>query len=248
MKLGGVPMYGFQIMVEGDYACFTRPEMKVERVSYDVPTPGALEGLLKSIYWKPAIKYVIDKIIVFEPIQFINVRRNEVKDKVLLSSMKSKMNGKGGEPCIYADASRSQRAAMILKDVRYGVAFHFELTGLKNEKEDDAAKKHYNIIKRRLEKGQFFRVPCLGCSEFPVKKFYMVDQFPMHEIAPEILAMEDVDLGFMNYKVVFRDGGIPINKDWESPKFSDKADTVYYRPHMIGGIIDVAQYKGECKC
>lgn len=81
MKLAGVPMYGFQIMVEGDYACFTRPEMKVERVSYDVPTPGALEGLLKSIYWKPAIKYVIDKIIVFEPIQFINVRRNEVEKK-----------------------------------------------------------------------------------------------------------------------------------------------------------------------
>ena len=90
MKLGGVPMYGFQIMVEGDYACFTRPEMKVERVSYDVPTPGALEGLLKSIYWKPAIKYVIDKIIVFEPIQFNNVRRNEVEKKVLLRSIKVK--------------------------------------------------------------------------------------------------------------------------------------------------------------
>ena len=70
--------YGFRIMVEGDYACFTRPELKVERVSYDVPTPGALEGLLKSIYWKPAIRYVIDKIIVFQPIEFANIRRNEV--------------------------------------------------------------------------------------------------------------------------------------------------------------------------
>lgn len=73
--------YGFKIMVKGDYAAFNRPEMKVERVSYDVPTPGALEGLIKSVYWKPAIRYVIDKIIVFNPITFINVRRNEVKGK-----------------------------------------------------------------------------------------------------------------------------------------------------------------------
>ena len=67
-------MYGFKIIIEGDYACFTRPEMKVERVSYDVPPPGAIEGILKSIYWKPAIRYVIDKIIIFNPIEFMNVR------------------------------------------------------------------------------------------------------------------------------------------------------------------------------
>ena len=80
--------YGFKIMVSGDYACFTRPEMKVERVSYDVPTPGAIEGLLKSVYWKPAIRYVIDKIIVFNPISFVNIRRNEVKDKVSYREVK----------------------------------------------------------------------------------------------------------------------------------------------------------------
>ena len=78
--------FGFRIIVKGNYACFTRPEMKVERVSYDVPTPGALEGMLKSVYWKPAIKYVIDKIIVFNSIEFLNVRRNEVKEKLLLSN------------------------------------------------------------------------------------------------------------------------------------------------------------------
>ena len=101
--------YGFKIMVDGDYACFTRTEMKVERVSYDVPPPGALEGMLKSVYWKPAIRYVIDKIIVFNPIDFINIRRNEVKNKVSLSAMKSQMNGKGGDPCIYTSEERSQR-------------------------------------------------------------------------------------------------------------------------------------------
>ena len=88
--------YGFKIMIKGDYAAFTRPEMKVERVSYDVPTPGALEGLIKSVYWKPAIRYVIDKIIVFNPITFINVRRNEVKEKIKLQSVqKSMKNGTG---------------------------------------------------------------------------------------------------------------------------------------------------------
>lgn len=92
--------YGFRVMIDGDYACFTRPELKVERVSYDVPTPGALEGLLKSVYWKPSIRYVIDKIIVFNPIDFVNIRRNEVKEKVLLSAVKNQMKGKGADPCI----------------------------------------------------------------------------------------------------------------------------------------------------
>ena len=160
--------YGFKIIVEGDYACFTRPELKVERVSYDVPTPGALEGMLKSIYWKPAIRYVIDRIIVFHDIDFINIRRNEVKNKVLFRTVKSQMNRKGGDPCIYTSENRSQRASMILKNVKYGIEFHFELTGVKSEEETDAENKHYNIIKRRLEKGQWFRTPCLGCSEFPV--------------------------------------------------------------------------------
>ena len=90
--------YGFKIIAEGDYACFTRPELKVERVSYDVPPPGALEGMLKSVYWKPAIRYVIDRIVVFHPIDFINIRRNEVKDKVLYSAVKSRMNGVSGHP------------------------------------------------------------------------------------------------------------------------------------------------------
>ncbi len=197
--------YGFKIIVEGDYACFTRPELKVERVSYDVPPPGALEGMLKSIYWKPAIRYVIDRIIVFHPIDLMNIRRNEVKDKVLYSSVKNQMNGKGADPCIYTSESRSQRASMVLKNVRYGVAFHFELTGLRDEEESDAENKHYNILKRRLEKGQCFRTPCLGCSEFPVKKIQIVDAFDENEISDQIKAMGDVDLGFMSYRVSFAD-------------------------------------------
>ena len=234
--------------MEGDYACFTRPELKVERVSYDVPPPGALEGMLKSIYWKPAIRYVIDRIIVFHPIDLMNIRRNEVKDKVLYSSVKNQMNGKGADPCIYTSESRSQRASMVLKNVRYGVAFHFELTGLRDEEESDAENKHYNILKRRLEKGQCFRTPCLGCSEFPVKKIQIVDAFDENEISDQIKAMGDVDLGFMSYRVSFADQGRPINGDWENPKFSDQASTIYYRPHMVNGVIDVERYREGLKC
>ena len=240
--------YGFKVIVEGDYACFTRPELKVERVSYDVPTPGALEGLLKSVYWKPAIRYVIDRIIVFQKIDFANIRRNEVKDKVLLSAEKSQMNQKGGDPCIYASESRSQRASMVLKNVKYGIEFHFELTRLKNDHEEDAENKHYNIIKRRLEKGQWFRTPCLGCSEFPVKRIELVEEFDENLISSDILSMGDVDLGYMSYKVMFEDEGKPVNNDWETPKFSDRASTAYYRPHMINGVIDVKKYREGLRC
>lgn len=240
--------YGFKIMVEGDYACYTRPEFKVERVSYDVPTPGALEGMLKSIYWKPAIRYVIDKIIVFQPIEFVNVRRNEVKEKVLLRNIKSQMNGKGGDPCIYTDKDISQRASMILKNVKYGIEFHFELTGIKSDEETDSEKKHFNMIKRRLEKGQCFRTPCLGCSEFPAKRIDLVEEFDENLISDSILEMGDVDLGFMSYKVAFQDGGYPVNSDWENPRFSDRASTLYYRPHMIKGVIDVRKYREEVSC
>ncbi len=240
--------YGFKVLIEGDYACFTRPELKVERVSYDVPTPGALEGILKSVYWKPAIRYVIDKIIVFNPIDFVNIRRNEVKSKVLYSAVKSQMNGKGGNPCIYTSEDRSQRASMVLKNVKYGVSFHFELTGLKSEDEGEGRDKHFNIIKRRLEKGQCFRTPCLGCSEFPVKRIELVQEFDMRLISDSVLEMGDVDLGFMSYKVQFLDGGKPINDDWMNPKFSDKASTLYYRPHMIGGVIDVSKYREGLIC
>lgn len=240
--------YGFKIIVEGDYACFTRPELKVERVSYDVPTPGALEGMLKSVYWKPAIRYCIDKIVVFQGIDFANIRRNEVKDKVLLSAVRSQMNGKGGDPCIYTSESRSQRAAMVLKNVKYGVEFHFEQTGLKDEREKEGENKHYNIIKRRLEKGQWFRIPCLGCSEFPIKRMELVEDFDKNLISSDILKMGDVDLGYMAYRVQFADGGRPVNNDWENPKFSDRATTVYYRPHMIDGVIDVKKYREELRC
>lgn len=241
-------MYGFRIIVEGDYACFTRPEMKVERVSYDVPTPSALEGLLKSIYWKPAIRYVIDRIVVFNPINFVSIRRNEVKDKVLYSNVRQNLKGAAKDLSIHADESRTQRASLLLRNVCYGIEFHFELTGIRNEDEADGDKKHYNIIKRRLENGQCFRTPCLGCSEFPARKIELVENFDLSRIHSEILAMGDVDLGYMLYRLKYRDGGRPKDDNWENPEFSDSADAVYYRPHMVGGVINVSEYVEGIVC
>lgn len=234
--------YGFKIMVTGDYASFNRPEFKVERVSYDVPTPGALEGMLKSVYWKPPIRYVIDKIVIFNPINFANIRKNEVKEKVSYVQAKANMKGGNNDLTIYTKECISQRASMVLKDVCYGVEFHFEMTGLKSDHLDESPEKHYNIIKRRLEKGQSFKTPCLGNSECPVKSIMLVDEFDMTQISPQIIAKGDVDLGFMSHHMAFADGGKPLNDNWENPVFSDKATTVYYRPHMINGVIDVANY------
>ncbi len=238
--------YGFKLMVEGDYALFTRPEFKVERVSYDVPTPSALEGLVKSIYWKPAIRIVIDKIIVYNPIKFINIRRNEIKSKLSYDKVKSQMTGGNNSPEIYASEIRSQRAGMLLKDVKYGVEFHFELTGLKSEHEDETEEKHYNIMLRRLKNGQCFKQPCLGCREFSVKKYELVEEFDYSEISEELKG--DTDLGFMLYGMKFEDGGKPKNNDWENPLFSDKATPMYYRPHMIDGVIDVSKYREGIIC
>ncbi len=229
--------YGISIIVEGDYACFTRPEMKVERVSYDVPTPCALEGMLKSIYWKPAIRYVIDRIVVYNPIEFTNIRRNEVKKKV---HMTAKQMAADTPPDFYTSECRTQRSSMILKNVRYGIHFHFELTGLCSEKEDECAEKHYNILLRRLRNGQHFRQPVLGCREFAVRSMTLTENLDTDTVDESLLG--ERDLGYMLYGLQFTDD------DWEHHRFSDKAQAIYYRPQMIDGVIDVAKYRGDTVC
>ena len=185
---------------------------------------------------------------MFNAIDFINIRRNEVKDKVRLGAVKNRMNGGDGDPCIYTDENRSQRSSLVLKNVKYGVEFQFKLTGQKNDREKNEENKHFSILKRRLERGQYFRRPCLGCSEFPATRVAIVSRFDEKQISSTILGMGDVDLGFMSYKVLFEDGGRPMNQDWNNPQFSNRATTVYYRPHMINGVIDVKKYREELKC
>jgi CRISPR-associated protein Cas5d len=230
----------FRILVEADYALFTRPEMKVERVSYSVPTPSALDGMLKSVYWKPAIRYVIDKIVVFNPVVYVSIRRNEVKNKVLLSAVKGQMSGKDADPVIYTSDCISQRASLMLKNVKYGVEFHFELTNIHNEKESNGNAKHAEIIKRRLEKGQCFRQPCMGCRELAVKNITLVDDFDYGMVDSSLLNTQD--LGYMLYCLNFNDNE-KLKDTWSAEYFSDSAEAVYYHPFMINGVIDVQKYR-----
>src|SRR5690554_3526263 len=162
-KLG----YGIRIKVWGDYALFTRPEMKVERVSYDVMTPSAARGILEAIYWKPAIRWHVDRIHVLKPIKFTNVRRNEVSSKLSVNNAKSAMLGKTEVKLIYTTKDIQQRASMLLKDVRYVIEAHFTMTDKAGE--TDTPEKHYNIALRRLRQGQCFHQPCFGCREFPAR-------------------------------------------------------------------------------
>lgn len=232
----------FRIIVTGDRACFTRPESKVERVSYPVPTPSALVGLLKSVYWKPAIRYVIDKIVVFNEIKFANIRRNEVSAKVLYSAVKNRMRGGDKDPALYTKECINQRATSLLQDVRYGVGFHFELTGVRSERGEETDGKHAEIIARRLAKGQYFRQPCLGCSEFPVKSIVRVDEFDPAAVDDTLKG--DVDLGFMLYAMRYNDDP-QHNDEWRKECFKDDAEPIFYHPHMIDGIIDVEKYAKE---
>ncbi|WP_031514028.1 type I-C CRISPR-associated protein Cas5c [Desulfofalx alkaliphila] len=207
--------YGFKLKVFGDYACFTRPEMKVERVSYDVITPSAARGIIEAIYWKPAIKWVIDKIHVINEIRFTNVRRNEVSQKISDTNVKKAMNGNNPELFQVASEIRQQRAALVLKDVQYVIEAHFEMTNQAGP--GDTPAKHYNVALRRMRKGQCYHQPCLGTREFAAN-FELIE----NEIPTSIYSGE-MDLGWMLWDIDFENDMTPI----------------FYRAIMKDGIIDV---------
>jgi len=229
MKMG----YGICLKVWGDYACFTRPEMKVERVSYDVITPSAARGIIEAIYWKPAIKWIIDKIHVINPIRFTNIRRNEVKDKILISNVLRAING-SDEPLFYETCdNRQQRSALILRDVCYCIEAHFELTDKAGERDDE--KKHYNIALRRIKEGKFHHQPVFGTREFPAHFEYLDEP-----IKTKIQGPKEVDLGFMLYDLKFKEGP---KKDIHY----NLAEPIFYRAIMVDGVIDVAKCLKESR-
>ena len=200
--------YGIKIRVWGDYALFTRPEMKVERVSYDVMTPSAARGILEAVYWKPAITWVVDRIHVLNPIRFENIRRNELAGRVSVN----RSNMLEGKPVYqFIEDDRQQRASMVLKDVDYVIEAHFGLNG------DDASEpgKHLAIFERRVKKGQCFHRPYFGCREFPVN-------FEWCEIAPVSSYVGERDLGFMLHDIDFGKDNLPH----------------FFRAVMNNGVID----------
>lgn len=216
--------YGVRLHVWGERACFSRPEMKVERVSYDVMTPSAARGILEAIHWKPAIRWVIDRIHVLRPIRFQSFRRNEVGAVVSGQTARSAMkrgdvNGLG----LVVEDNRQQRAAMLLTNVAYVIEAHFELTE-RAEADDDGAK-HAAMMQRRAERGQCFHRPCLGTREFPAEFALLPDGAPLpaSELPQD---QRERDLGWMLHDITFRADGTAQRSN-------------FFRARLTGGVLDV---------
>jgi len=193
--------YGVKLKIWGDYACFTRPEMKVERVTYDIITPSAARGILEAIYWKPEIRWVVTRLHVLNPIRFTHVRRNELDCKIPAGRVKQAQTGKTTNLGIAIEDHRQQRAAMVLKEVCYGIEAHLQV--LRHDgPEDNPEAKHLDQFRRRAEKGEYFHHPYLGCREFPAH-FELVETFPPCD---ESLGGER-DLGFMLHDILFVPNG-----------------------------------------
>lgn len=215
--------YGIKLHVWGEHACFTRPEMKVERVSYDVITPSAARGILEAIHWKPAIRWVIDEIEVLKPIRFESIRRNEVASKISARNVATAMK-KGTTDNLYMlvdeGKERQQRAATVLREVAYVITAHFEFTEQAGAEDNEG--KHLDIFNRRTRKGQCYHHPYLGTREFPAH-FRLIEG---NDVPESILKEKDKDLGWMLHDI----------------DFADKKTPRFFRAQMENGIIKVPPF------
>jgi CRISPR-associated protein Cas5d len=226
----------FRIEVWGDYACFARPEMKVERVSYEIITPSAARAIFEAIYWQPAFRWEVTRIEVLKPVKWISVRRNEVGNI---------MSHRAGP--LFIEECRQQRSGLFLKDVHYRLAARLEFIpagkrngfdGRKSILQDDTLSsnphrqtenpgKYYAIFERRAARGQCFNQPYLGCREFSAG-FRLVGDDEQGLKDP---VRESRDLGFTLYDLDF--------SCEEGPR------PMYYRPRMNEGIIKVPDRNSE---
>ena len=216
------PSRHFSVEVWGDFACFTRPEMKTERVSYECMTPSAARGILESIYWHPGMQWCVDSIRVCNPIQFTNIRRNEVKGKISLKTVKSQINNPEKELFLNIVDSRTQRASMILRDVRYVIDAHFEMTKYAQPRSNP--QKIQAIVERRLAKGQCYSMPYLGCREFPA-------QFKACETVPPC---PNKLLGTYNLSWMLFDMSYP-----EKEKKGGNITPLFFHAELIDGVLHV---------
>jgi CRISPR-associated protein Cas5d len=214
--------YGIRLKVSGDYACFTRPEMKVERVSYDVMTPSAARGILEAVHWKPAIRWIVDAIHVLEPIRFQSIRRNEVGHKAPAGKIKSAMKRGDLEGLnILVDEDRQQRASLVLVRPAYVIEAHFEMTQKAGPEDNEG--KHLDTFNRRAAKGQCFHQPCLGTREFAAH-FELLP--PEADLPPAI--EESRDLGFILFDIDHQAVGRP---------------SLFFRAQMEKGVVRVPHPK-----
>ncbi|MBP9225780.1 MAG: type I-C CRISPR-associated protein Cas5 [Verrucomicrobiales bacterium] len=233
--------YGIQLHISGEYACFTRPEMKVERVSYDVITPSAARGILEAIYWKPQIRWVIDRIHVLKPIRFTNIRRNEVGAKASTPSAAAMRGETVPLLGILADdpKNRQQRAATLLRDVGYIIEAHFEILDYRFEKAGselpakDCEGKHLDMFRRRARTGQCFHQPCLGNREFPARFTLLEENDPMPkiELPPEQLNKE---LGWMLHDIAY----LPADKKAKDSFLTGRGNRVRAEPQFFNAFLE----------
>lgn len=239
--------HSFKVMCGGPLACFTRPEFKVERISYEVPTPSALAGFLKCIYWKPAFQYVIDKIVVFNPIRTMCVKRNELKNKIPCSKIYKAISGKNVDLHVYTekDTERAQRTTTFLKDVLYGIEFHLEMSGCMAFHPGEGISKHTDILMRRFDCGRVFREPYFGLSECLADYWEIVPEFPLADVDASLRGTRVP--GSMLYGLDFavKAPAVDSYEAWVDTVWSDQATAVYYNPIMVDGVIDVAKWRPE---
>ena len=214
-----------RVEVWGDYACFTRPEMKVERVSYDVMTPSAARGLIEAIYWHPGIRWSVDRVHVLAPIRFTNIRRNEVKSTIPARSARTAMQRGQGELYLATSQDIQQRSSLLLRDVRYVIEAHFDIVPERATAGDNPGK-FQDIVTRRIAKGQFYHQPYLGCREFPAH-FAPCEATPP---CPEALRGER-DLGYMLYDM-----------DYQNPK---DIRPLFFRAVLRDGVLHVPRRDSE---
>lgn len=217
--------YGVKLHVWGERALFTRPEMKVERVSYDIITPSSARGILEAIHWKPAIRWVVDSIQVLKPVRFESIRRNEVGGKLSAAGIgKAIKAGRTDGLVNYVEEDRQQRAATVLRDVGYVISAHFELTDQAGA--EDNVGKHLDIFNRRARRGQCFQAPCLGTREFPAS-FALLEEDSEAPAFDASLAGER-DLGWMLHDIDFAHGMAPR----------------FFRARMVDGRVEVPPFDG----
>jgi CRISPR-associated protein Cas5d len=191
-----------RLQVWGDYACFTRPEMKVERISYDIITPSSARGVVEAVYWKPEIRWRVTRIRVLNPIRFSSLRRNEVASKIPAGTAAAVMRSGRGRLGLFVEKERQQRAATLLRDVAYVIEAHFDVVG-----GEDNVGKHLDQFNRRARDGRCFHRPYLGCREFPADFALVEGDGPPPRVHPELLG--ERDLGYMLHDIDFHDGMTP---------------------------------------
>lgn len=220
--------FGIRLHVWGTHALFTRPELKVERVSYDVMTPSAARGILEAIHWKPAITWVIDRIHVLNPIRFQSIRRNEVGHKAPAGTLKSAMKrGDLAGVQLLVDEDRQQRASTVLVAPAYVIEAHFALTARAGA--EDSEGKHLDIFNRRAARGQCFHQPCLGTREFAAH-FALIE--PGAALPPRPQGAETSELGFG----VPRDLGFML---WDIDHAAPGRPSLLFRASLKDGVMEV---------